>query len=153
MSTAPPTLSPPVFSPQATTFGKKVVFTGFVHVKTGWPLDVTVEDLTFRFTFVDSGKATANFSMKLLNPKLLELQLVDFVSPVGAGLLEPVQLGTFGGVPMYLLFTVYALTNSPVKLLFTTFLQDNVFRPLAVPSAPMIGGVPPAPIPTPPSSS
>ena len=130
MSSTPTLLSAPSFIPQATTFGKRVVYSGFVHAKVGWPVNVTVQDLTFRFTFNDSGKPSASFTTKILNPKTIEFELFDFVSPFGTGLLDPLPLGHLSGVPLYFLFTVYAPQNSPVKLLFCTFLEDEHWIPL-----------------------
>lgn len=135
ISSTPTLLSPPSFIPQATTFGKRVVYSGFVHAKVGSPVVVTVQDLTFRFTFNDSGKPTPSFTPKAPNPKTVEFELRDFVSSLGTGIVDPLSLGQLNGVPFYLLFTVYALQGTPVKLLFCTFLQDEVGTATYLPNA------------------
>jgi len=37
------------------------------------------------------------FATNVLSPKSVELQLFNFVSPIGVGLVEPIHLGQIGG--------------------------------------------------------
>jgi hypothetical protein len=83
-------------------------------------------DLTFRFTFIDGGSGAPRFTTNAMGPKGLELQLYNFMSPLGVGITEPLPVGQLAGRNIYILFTAYGVTDTPVKLVFCTFLQDAI---------------------------
>ena len=113
-----------------------MLYSGFAHGRAGQPIDVTMNDLTFRFSFIDDGTRAARFATNVLSPKSVELQLFNFVSPIGVGLVEPIHLGQIGGRSVHLMFTVYGNTENPVKMLFCTFLQDiTPAKEVGVPAA------------------
>jgi hypothetical protein len=128
MSSEPTLIStPPInLNVRARSFGKHVLYTGLAHAKTGDPLEVTMLDLTFRFTFIDAGGPTPRIATNVLGPKALELQLYNFTSPLGVGFTEPLHIGSIAGRNLYLMMTVYAIGNTPVKTVFCTFLQDPI---------------------------
>jgi hypothetical protein len=116
------TLASPLPAIRARTFNKEVMYSGLAHATVGQPLDVYIQDLMFRFSFIDEG--ATRIETNVIGSKSLEFKLFSFTSPLGTGFTEPFFLGQIGGRNTYIMLTVIGVGSSGVKVVFCTFLQD-----------------------------
>jgi hypothetical protein len=85
------------------------------------------EDLSFIFSFKSDLTDASKPYVKVipLSGKSLELQLVNFDFELGMGNIDPIEVGALNNQGLFLNYRIYALADSPCRLLHYTFYQEK----------------------------
>lgn len=102
--------------------GKKVIRSGSVFTFGNQPVSISVFDLTYTFTFLHDDKPQ-RLEVAQNTGKAVTFNVFNFSSPLGTGLMDPVEVGKLGGNPLFLVFLVHSLDKTKSQLLHYTFFQ------------------------------
>ena len=69
-------------------------------------IDDGPKSIKFILNFVETDDAKSNMDFETVNATTLKVTLTNWNSPLGATLIEPVEVGTHEGRQLFLLFTV-----------------------------------------------
>ena len=100
--------------------------TGSVISMNNEPIDFTLENLLYRFRFVDDATKVQNFlEAQQLTATGIELIFYNFNNSLGIGNKEPLPVGWLNNRNLYLNYRVYALQSGLGKLIhFTWYLGE-----------------------------
>lgn len=107
--------------------GYEIISTGTVMTVEGKKLLFTIEDLKYELEFKDNTETTEPMisSNVIIDGKGLEIFFENFNNSLGAGNVEPIELGKVGDRKILLIYRVYALTASKSKIFHYTWLLEK----------------------------
>ncbi len=106
----------------------EIIVSGLATSFKGSPISVSFGEparITLTFSFVDQAGEGHSMKSNSPAPNTLEFTLVNFSNPLGTGTTQPIQIGTFGGKPMYVHFRVYSIGESDRTLQFTVYADSS----------------------------
>ena len=121
METITQTTSPDL---EITSHGNRVVANGSVYTFDPSNITFRLFGLTYHFQFAKDEKGQRVENTKT-GEKAIQLVVFNFDSPLGTGLLAPIEVGKIEGKILYLILGIYALSEGKNKLIHYTFYQGK----------------------------
>jgi hypothetical protein len=118
------------FDPEASlrvsSGGRKLIAAGsFLTLgadETKCDLQYAGEEISIVLEFIDAPESKeTRYEAKIEGPTTVRLRFVNFSSPIGTFLTDPVELGTIGDHPLAIRWHVQGLQNSKAKLFTYSF--------------------------------
>lgn len=108
---------------------KDIFASGTVHTFSLDNLEIQLSNLKFIISFINDGGGS-RWEINPVSNIEMTLRLFNIKNTLGTSLSEPIKVGTYQNRELYFMFTVYAITNSSVKLFHYTFFWGAMSMPL-----------------------
>ena len=103
----------------------KVLKSGIVIGVLAQPIAIAIDDLKFEFVFEDLNEAGQVAKPELVNDKHLKITFTNFNNSLGTGNVEPMLVGSYNNLNLYLSYRIYSLGSDIGKTLQYTFLTSQ----------------------------